>query len=482
MATDFLHGTEVLEITDGIRPISTVKSSVIGLVGTAPDADAATFPLNTPVLLYGEQRLAAKLDTTGDGEGTLKDAIDAIFDQTGAVVVLVRVEEGATDAETLSNILGDSTLMTGVWALLTAQTEVKVTPRILIAPGFTGVRPSGVSTIAVDTAGTGYSDATTTVTITGDGEGAEATATIVDGAITAITVTKKGFGYTAAPAVTVTDTGDGAGATATATIASVANPVVAELQGIAERMRSVIIADGPNSTNTAAITYREDWGSDRIYIVDPHVSVWDTDLDAAVAQPASGRVAGLIAKIDNQHGFWWSPSNKVINGIVGVARPIDFALSDSNCAANYLNENEVTTIIQADGYRLWGNRTTSADPQWAFLSVRRTADMIEESIEQGYLWANDRPMSVQLFADIIGGVEAYLRTLKSRGAILGGKVWFDQELNSETVLKAGQAFIDFDIEPPAPLERLTFRVHRNDGYYTELVAEVAELTSTEAAS
>lgn len=472
MPEQFLHGIEVVEVDDGIRPIQTAKSSVIGLVGTAPDADAATFPLNTPVLLAGAQRLAAKLDTTGDGEGTLKDACDAIFDQTGAMVVVVRVEEGATAAETLSNIVGDGALFTGVHALLSAQSAVKVTPRILIAPGFTGVRPTGVSAIAVGVGGADYVQATTTVTIAGDGEGAEATATVTAGAITAITVTKGGFGYTVAPTVTIN--GAGTNATATATIASVANPVVAELQGIANRMRSVIIADGPNTTDAAAITYREDWGSDRIFVVDPHAMVWDTLASAAVAQPASGRVAGVMARMDNDKGFWWSPSNQVLTGIVGIARPIDFNMSDPNSIANYLNENEVATIIQADGYRLWGNRTTSADPLWAFLSVRRTADMIYESIEEAFRWAMDRPFSAQLLRDIEGSVNAYLRHLTVVGAILGGKAWLDGELNTADQLQAGKLFIDFDIEPAAPLEHLTFRAHRNAGYYEELVAQVAE--------
>lgn len=37
MPAAFLHGIETVEIDDGIRPIETVKSSIIGLIGTAPD-------------------------------------------------------------------------------------------------------------------------------------------------------------------------------------------------------------------------------------------------------------------------------------------------------------------------------------------------------------------------------------------------------------------------------------------------------------
>lgn len=51
MPEQFLHGVEVVEIDSGPRPIQTVRSSVIGLIGTAPNADAAKFPINTPVLI-----------------------------------------------------------------------------------------------------------------------------------------------------------------------------------------------------------------------------------------------------------------------------------------------------------------------------------------------------------------------------------------------------------------------------------------------
>jgi phage tail sheath protein FI len=55
MATTFLHGVEALELDTGIRPIRTVRSAVIGLIGTAPDAEDNVFPLNTPVLIPGSR-------------------------------------------------------------------------------------------------------------------------------------------------------------------------------------------------------------------------------------------------------------------------------------------------------------------------------------------------------------------------------------------------------------------------------------------
>lgn len=85
------------------------------------------FPLNVPWVIYGSQSQADKL---GDA-GTLKTAIkDEIFDQTGALIVGVRVEEGATAPDTLANVIA------GIEVFLNAQAVVKVTPRVLIAPEF----------------------------------------------------------------------------------------------------------------------------------------------------------------------------------------------------------------------------------------------------------------------------------------------------------------------------------------------------------
>jgi len=498
MPERFLHGVEVVEIDDGARPISTVKSSVIGLIGTAPNsAPAATaslltgvvasnnaitytavtpgkpgnditvhhkdpkansqalsidvrgtaitvnlatgntgaitstaaqviaaitasapasllvtaantststgavavgasvkvqplsgganeaFPLNTPVLITGSRNQAAGLDTVGDKQGTLPDAIDDIFDQCGAMVVVVRVAEGIDFAATKTNIIGG--INAGVQVFLNAESVVKVRPRILIAPGF-----------SQDVA------------------------------------------------------------------------VAQELLGIADRLKAVNPTDGPDTDNADAISYRENFGSKRVYVIDPKVKVWDVVSNSEVNRPNSARVAGIMAKSDNERGFWWSPSNREIYGIIGTSRSIDFTLGDVNCAANYLNENEVATIIHKDGFRLWGNRTCSADPKWAFLSVVRTADMIEESLLVAHMWAVDRNITKTYIEDVVEGVNAYLRHLVTVGAILGGSCWADPALNTPDQIAQGKIYFDFDFTPPYPAEHVTFRSHLVNDYIKEL--------------
>lgn len=475
MAETFLHGVEVVEVDTGSRPIATVRSSVIGIVGTAPSADAAAFPLNTPVLIAGNRREAAKLDLLGTGLGTLPAAIDSIFDQTGAVIVVVRVEHGSTDPETLANIIGGVNAndgnYEGVHALLGAESVVGFQPRILCVPGFTHTRrANAVTAITVTNQGSGYATAPTVALTGGGGTGAAATAVLGTGAdagkVVSVRVTNPGTGYTSAPSVAFSG-GSGTGAAATASFGTLGNPVVAELIAIAERMRAVIIADGPNTNDAAAIAYAGDFGSKRVYLVDPKVIKTDADGEP-VTQWTSGAVAGLIAKSDNDRGFWWSPSNYEIGGIIGTGRPIDFTLGDANSRANLLNESKVATIIRQNGWRLWGNRTLSADQKWAFLCVVRTADIINDSLLRAHLWAVDRGITKNYITDVTEGVNDYLRYLKNIGAILGGTCWADPDLNTPDQIAQGKVFFDFDFTPVYPAEHVTFRSQLTNDYIQEI--------------
>ncbi|WP_336288726.1 phage tail sheath subtilisin-like domain-containing protein [Bartonella sp. CB60] len=462
MATGFLHGVEVIESDDGTRPLRTAQSAVIGIVGTAPDADTQAFPLNTPVLVSGSLLQAAKLDKTGKRRGTLPNALDLIFKQVGAIVIVVRVKEGENENTTLSNVLGGVNTdgaYEGVHALIGAQSIVGQTPRILIAPSFTHQRPVTLSKINVTNQGSDYSQAT--VKITG---GAKAEAVISDGNITSIVLKENGIDYQTAPNVTIE--GDGTGATARAEISATLNPVAAELLGIAERLRAIVVLDAPNTTDEAALSTAKDFNSKRAIIVDPFVAV---NRHGKISQePASAAVAGVIARTDFEHGFWHSPSNKVINGIVGIARPIDFSIGDRSSRANLLNEQNITTIIRENGYRLWGNRTLSSDKKFAFLSVVRTADMINDAILRGHLWAVDKNIKKTYMSDVSESVNAYLRDLKAQGAILGGHCIPDPELNTPSAIEDGKVYFNVEFTPTTPAEHITFRSQITNDYLEEM--------------
>ncbi|GLS13618.1 phage tail sheath subtilisin-like domain-containing protein [Hydrogenophaga electricum] len=135
MALDaFHHGTRVVELEGGVRPIQTIQTGVIGLVATAEDADAATFPLNRPVLCAGD---AAMIDKAGE-TGTLARALSAIFEQTRPMIVIVRVGTAGEGSPTQDElVVGGYTdgMATGIKALGAAKAQLGVQPRVLGAPG-----------------------------------------------------------------------------------------------------------------------------------------------------------------------------------------------------------------------------------------------------------------------------------------------------------------------------------------------------------
>lgn len=73
----FLHGIIVTEMNEGINTVRTSSSSVIGIIGTAPDARAEDFLINEPVLIAGSMSEAAKLGKSG----TLPQALNGILSQ-----------------------------------------------------------------------------------------------------------------------------------------------------------------------------------------------------------------------------------------------------------------------------------------------------------------------------------------------------------------------------------------------------------------
>ncbi|WP_336867760.1 phage tail sheath subtilisin-like domain-containing protein [Sphingomonas sanguinis] len=129
----FTHGIKVNEVKKQTRSIATIATAVIGLVATAPAADAAAFPLDTAVKVTNLDDAIARAGATG----SLRAALRAIAGQVNAPVVVVRVAPGADAAATTAAIIGNDVagVKTGMQALLTASAQLGMHPRILGAPG-----------------------------------------------------------------------------------------------------------------------------------------------------------------------------------------------------------------------------------------------------------------------------------------------------------------------------------------------------------
>jgi phage tail sheath protein FI len=135
------HGVRVHEINEGMNPLKIISTAIIGMVATASDADASAFPLNKPVLLTNVDAAIGKAGT----KGTLVHALTAIRQQCRPIIIVVRVEDGAGATEQEKQLDQDAKVIgttsgsqySGLQALLVAQAQLGIKPRILGAPGLT---------------------------------------------------------------------------------------------------------------------------------------------------------------------------------------------------------------------------------------------------------------------------------------------------------------------------------------------------------
>ncbi len=481
--TEFLHGVEVIEYDDGSRPIQTVKSAVIGLVGTAPDsagAAASTLTLGSAVLNDGVLFTAKSAGTEGNAisveyvDPGAEEAVLSVDTSANKITVNLATDVDGAISTTPADIVAAfsaNTLVTAV-ALGDGDEAVTAVSEVYLEDGTDEPYPlnTPVAVSATDKAIDNLGSAGTLAKAMDDikdqagalvivvrvAEGADSAATqanVILG-MESWLAAKTAVGYQ--PRILI------------ATEFSQFDGVAAEMNAKAKRLKAIAyIDDEMTASYTDAMKRARNYG-ERCELSWPWVVVFDTDLQKNVARPLSARAAGLRARIDSEKGFWWSKSNREIYGIVGTYQAVDWALDDPNSIANMLNENKVSTVINEGGYRYWGNRTCSVDPKWAFEQTRRTADLINDSIQSNHLWAVDMNITKTYVDDVVNGVNAYLRELKSLGAILGGECWADSEINTPETIAKGIVYFDFDFVPPYPAEHIIFRSRLNKNYLEEV--------------
>jgi phage tail sheath protein FI len=379
------HGITLVEASDGVRALRTVATAVIGLVATAPLADAAAFPLNRPVLVTDAESAIGKAGATG----TLANTLRAISDQVRTPIVVVRVEDNATPATLAANVVG-TTLgngqKTGLQALTAAQAQLGVSPRIIGTPG-------------LDSAA-----------------------------------------------------------------------VTAALVVVAKKLRARAYAAALGADVAAAVAYRAGYSARELMLIYPEVIGTKVDGTTGVV-PATAYALGLRARIDQEQGFHRVISNVPVEGIVGLARDIQFDIQDGSTEAGVLNAADVTAVVRTDtGFRFWGSRTCSNDPLFAFESATATAQVLADTIGQGLIWAIDKPLRPSLAKDIVETINGKLREMKSAGLILGGQASFSIDKNPTASLQAGKLAIDYDYTPVPPLEQLGLTQRIVDTYLADFAS------------
>jgi len=576
MPVSFLHGVEVVEFDSGPAPVTVVKSSVVGLIGTAP-VWAVTPPAvapgpNAPTLVSSVQDAAmfgplvqgytipyalAAIQGQGAGQTIVVNVFDPTRHTSDVVASMTFNSAGAINLGHMG--VSNLALMPPTTATATAEahTFAGSPPTIQLAHG--NIQASSVvltSSPAGTTyvQGTDYSVDARTGLITQIAGGALTPAEAVlvtytyysgtpyvagtdyaidaingvatalsGGAIAAGATVIASFSYADPSRVADADiigavsgsvyTGMQALLTTYGAMGFFAKLLIAPgysqkpdiataMIALADTTRAMALIDSPPATppavaiaNRGAAGAAFDTSSTRAILCYPQETFFDAGIvptgvtlqgtlpvrtiaNANATGPYSQWLAGAIAARDLAKGYWWSPSNMQVNGILGPDVALYASLLDAASEVNNLNAAGIVTVFNAfgTGLRVWGNRTagfpTITTPD-NFISVRRTMDVIEESVQLAMLQFIDQPISNALITAILASVNAFLRTLIQRGALIAGAATYNPAENPPAQIAAGQLVFDIDVMPPPPAERLTFNVYLDATLLSQLGASSA---------
>jgi hypothetical protein len=197
-----------------------------------------------------------------------------------------------------------------------------------------------------------------------------------------------------------------------------------------------------------------------VVVPNPLARAGDDSIPKEIALPPSGFVCGIYARNDEQRGVFKAPANEVVNGALRFETDVNFAQQE---VLNPLGIN-CLRFFPGRGYRVWGARTASSDPEWKYLSVRRYFNFLERSIDIGTQWAVFEPNGERLWANIRETIGSFLETQWRSGALLGSDpkqaffVRCDRSTMTQDDLDNGRLICLVGVAVVKPAEFVIFRI------------------------
>jgi hypothetical protein len=180
-----------------------------------------------------------------------------------------------------------------------------------------------------------------------------------------------------------------------------------------------------------------------------------------IALPPSGFVCGIYARSDGgPAGVAKAPANEVVRGALRFEINVNFAQQE---VLNPLGVN-CLRFLPGRGYRVWGARTISSDPEWKYVNVRRYFNYLEASIDRGTQWAVFEPNGERLWANIRETVSSFLLNEWVSGRLLGRNpeeaffVRCDRSTMTQNDLDNGRLICLIGVAPLTPAEFVIFRI------------------------
>jgi len=208
------------------------------------------------------------------------------------------------------------------------------------------------------------------------------------------------------------------------------------------------------------VDWRRQLASDRAALYAPWLRV-DADGTAQTVPPAAA-ACGIAAQLENRIGAWAAPANLPVSG--AFARADDAGLPEPG----FLFAERIDEVRASErGLLLLGARTTSNDPLWTHLSVRRLIDWLQAQLAADLAWAPFEPNNAALWSAMAATARRRLRHVFDAGALAGNSeadsyfVRCDATTSTPTDLDAGRAVMLIGVAPAVPAEFIVFRLLRH---------------------
>ncbi|MCB9434491.1 MAG: phage tail sheath family protein [Ardenticatenaceae bacterium] len=234
------------------------------------------------------------------------------------------------------------------------------------------------------------------------------------------------------------------------------------LIGHCQRMRyRIAVLDAPDEAAVSDIRgWRTQFDSTHAALYYPWVCTIDPLTGNELNLPPSGFVAGIYARNDIARGVHKAPANEVVRSAIRFERNLNKAHQD------VLNPEGINCFrwFQGRGYRLWGARTISSDPEWKYVSLRRYFAYLERSIELGTQWVVFEPNGPELWANVKRTIEDFLFNEFKSGRLLGDSpetsyfVRCDRSTMTQNDIDNGRLICLIGVSPLRPAEFVIFRI------------------------
>ncbi len=241
-----------------------------------------------------------------------------------------------------------------------------------------------------------------------------------------------------------------------------AQQILGHLIGHAERMRYriAVLDAGEGQTVGQVRTMRGRLDSKHAALYYPWVRVLDPITQQEIVLPPSGFVSGIYARNDINRAVYKAPANEVVVGAIGFENLLNKAQQE---VLNPLGVN-CFRFFEGRGFRLWGARTISSDPEWKYVNLRRYFAYLERSIDRGTQWAVFEPNGEALWANVRRTISDFLLNEYQSGALLGGKpedayfVKCDRSTMTQNDLDNGRLVCLVGVAALRPAEFVIFRI------------------------